>query len=513
MHFGPGMTVLTGETGAGKTLIVGAIGLAIGARMDARAIRVGADSASVEARFFAAEQEYVLSRAINQQGRSRSYINGKMATLAELVEVGSRLIDIHGQHAQMRLASPSAQLAILDEHLGVDTSMRQELERSLQRARRSRQEMDSNASKRDREASIANFELAEIQKVAPTSADEDRELEAELDVLERSEEFRSLYLEIATLIEGDEADESGSYVRLTQLARRLHREASLAGLADRIDAVAIELGDLASTARQSMDQLDSNPLRIEEIRSRLVVLRDLKRKYGPTLGEVMQLASELSDRLKRLNSTPSSPEELDAEIHQLSERLAAENQRLRELRARGAQEISAAINAKLEDLSFSRANFEISLSQGGDGSPVTFNFSPNPGQASVEISRFASGGELSRIMLALSLVMGTTAPCQLFDEVDAGIGGKSGNDIAASLHELSLQRQVIVVTHLAQVAAVADNHFTINKLAGEFDTVTEVENCEGEGRVEEIARMLSGSPTSHSAKRHAREMLGFAPKT
>ncbi len=509
ISFDPGMTVLSGETGAGKTLVVGAIQMAIGSRIDPRAIRVGAPYASVDARFTLGEKEYVLSRTISNQGRSKAYINGKMATLFELSELGSQLIDIHGQHAQMRLESHLAQLAMLDEYLGVDLSMRKELQLRLDRAKLRREEMTTFLANRDREAGVASFELGEILKVAPESSTEDIDLEVELDSVVRAAEFRSIYSDIASLGDGDDSSGGGVYHRLTQLARRVRREPSLEEIAARLDSVAIEIGDIATEALGRLELLESNPSRIDEIRSRLVELRDLKKRFGPTLGDVIRLAGELRQRLELLAQEPTSPEELSREVASLSEQLNQENARIRELRTQGAAKVCAAVNAKLEDLSFSRANFDIAFSPGGDGSPITFFFTPNPGQASVEIAKFASGGELSRIMLALSLVMGSKAHCQLFDEVDTGIGGKSGNDIASALHELSASRQVIVVTHLAQVAAVAENHFTVRKITKDSNTLTEVQLCANEDRIEEIARMLSGTPESASARRHAIELLGI----
>ena len=506
LSLGEGMTVITGETGAGKTMLVGALQMALGARTDPRLIREGASQAGVEARFVLDGEEMVVSRTLNSQGRSRGYINGRMASAAELAELGRRAVDVHGQHAQMRLESPTAQLALLDAYFGIDLGTRNRLAEELVRLERRIAEARSGMAERERELAVARFELAEIDRVAPVDAEEDLRLEEELDVLEREEEFRETYLSLLSAVSGAEGD-AGAVGELSHLARRLHRESATLELAGRLDGVVVELNELAHEAQRRLEALAGDPERPDEIRSRLVALRDLKKRFGPTLAEVMSTRQALLSRLDSLAGEGASPEAMEAQAAALRSERDREDDRIRLARREAAKKVVAAVNRQLPLLSFASAEFSVELAPSGDGAPAVFMFRPHPGSRSLEIARFASGGELSRMMLALALVMGVEAETQLFDEVDAGVGGRSARDIAQALKRLSATRQVLVVTHLAQVAAVADRHYTIAKRVKGSITSTDVAPCEGEDRVREVARMLAGDSDSATARRHAAELL------
>ena len=506
LSLGEGMTVITGETGAGKTMLVGALQMALGARTDPRLIREGASQAGVEARFLLDGEEFVLSRTLSAQGRSRGYINGRMASQAELAEFGRRAVDVHGQHAQMRLESAAAQLALLDAFYGVDLGPRNRIAEDLSRLERRIAEARSGIAERERELAVVRFELGEIDRVAPLDAEEDLRLEEELDVLEREEEFREIYLSLLAVVSGDEGD-AGAVGELSHLARRLQRESSTAELAERLDGVLIELNELSNVAQRRLEGLTGDPDRPDQIRSRLVALRDLKKRFGPTLGDVISTRRALATRLDELSGEGASPELLEAQAEKLRAERDQEDMRIRKARQEAAAQVAAAVNRQLPLLSFTAAEFAVELAEGGDGSPAVFMFRPHPGSRPLEIARFASGGELSRLMLGLALVMGVEAETQLFDEVDAGVGGRSARDIAQALKRLSSSRQVLVVTHLAQVAAVADRHFTITKRITGEGTATEIAACEGESRVGEVARMLAGDPDSPTARKHATELL------
>ena len=506
LSLGEGMTVITGETGAGKTMLVGALQMALGARTDPRLIREGAAQAGVEARFVLDGEELVVSRTLNSQGRSRGYINGRMASVAELAEVGRRAVDVHGQHAQMRLESPVAQLALLDAYYGIDLGQRNQLSEQLSHLERRITEARSGMAERERELAVVRFELGEIERVAPLDAEEDLRLEQELDMLEREEEFRETYLSLLSAVSGDEGD-AGAVTELSHLARRLHREPATGELAQRLDGVVVELNELAHEAQRRLESLAGDPGRPDEIRSRLVALRDLKKRFGPTLADVLAARKGLLARLDSLAGEGASPEALEAQAAAVRAERDRENERIRSARLEAAEKVAAAVNRQLPLLSFASAEFSVDLSEQGDGSPAVFMFTPHPGSRPLEIARFASGGELSRLMLALALVMGVDAETQLFDEVDAGVGGRSARDIARALKDLSANRQVLVVTHLAQVAAVADRHFTIAKRINGAVTDTEIAPCDGEGRVGEVARMLAGDSESANARRHAAELL------
>lgn len=506
LGLGEGMTVITGETGAGKTMLVGALQMALGARTDPRLIREGASQAVVEARFVLDGEEFVVSRTLSAQGRSRGYVNGKMASVAELAELGRRAVDVHGQHAQMRLESAAAQLTLLDGFSGIDLGPRDQIAERLSQLARRIAEARTGIAERERELAVVRFELGEIDRVSPIDAEEDLRLEEELDVLEREEEFRETYLSLLAAVSGDEGD-AGAVAELSHLARRLHRESATAELAARLDGVVIELNELAHVAQRRLEGLSGDPGRPDEIRSRLIALRDLKKRFGPTLADVLEARQTLASRLGELSGEGASPEALEAQAAALRTELEHEETRIRGARLEAAAKVAAAVNLQLPLLSFTAAEFSVQLAPKGDGSPAVFMFRPHPGSRPLEIARFASGGELSRLMLGLALVMGVEAETQLFDEVDAGVGGRSARDIAQALKRLSATRQVLVVTHLAQVAAVADRHFTITKRIVGAGTATEIAACEGEKRVGEVARMLAGDPDSATARKHSAELL------
>ena len=325
-------------------------------------------------------------------------------------------------------------------------------------------------------------------------------------MLEREEEFRETYLSLLAAVSGDEGD-AGAVAELSHLARRLHRESATAELAARLDGVVIELNELAHVAQRRLEGLSGDPGRPDEIRSRLIALRDLKKRFGPTLADVLEARQTLASRLEELSGVGASPEALEAQAAALRTELEHEETRIRGARLEAAGKVAAAVNLQLPLLSFTAAEFSVQLAPKGDGSPAVFMFRPHPGSRPLEIARFASGGELSRLMLGLALVMGVEAETQLFDEVDAGVGGRSARDIAQALKRLSATRQVLVVTHLAQVAAVADRHFTITKRIVGAGTATEIAACEGERRVGEVARMLAGDPDSATARKHSAELL------
>ncbi|CAG4905628.1 AAA family ATPase [Acidithrix sp. C25] len=502
----PGMNVISGETGAGKTMVVGAISIATGAKADARWVRVGAQEASVSARFSTPEGEFILSRTILASGRSRSYINGKMASIGELSTLGSSLLDIHGQHDSMKLVSLGAQGEILDRFGGIDTVLKRSLEVQLGTAKRSLAELEANSVSRNRELAIVEFQIREIEKIKLATDDEDLLLEEELDSLEQVEEYRELFGSMIELLEPSEGD-SARHNSYSSLARRGGKLRGLEAISARLEALELEVRDLTEEIKGRMDGLEANADRVGEIRSRLVVLRDIKRKYGPSLPEVFSLYESLIQSRDHLQGQLPSPEELESEIATLESEFLAVCKSIKDARTASARLLESGLNALFPKLALGRATCEVALSESIDGSPIHFLFTPNPGQAKIDIAKFASGGELSRFMLAITLLAGAECDTQLFDEVDAGVGGKSAIEVASSLVELSTKRQVIVVTHLPQVAAFAGSHFVITKDTNDFKSRTRIEKVEGASREIEIARMLSGSSDSQLAKEHARELI------
>lgn len=502
----PGMTVITGETGAGKTMVVGAISFVTGAKADSRIIRQGSTEASVQARFVLDDEEIILARTITTSGKAKAYVNGRAVSLAEVQKIANDLLDIHGQHTSMRLSSLTAQSTILDNYAGVDHQARRDLLRRLTTLKEQLQNLEQTNTAKDRELAAINFELNEIDSVKLLSDTEDDELHERLDTLEKSEEFRAIYADLLTIIDGGD-DFDGSIHNLNAITRRMVRLNALSSISERLLSVSTELGDISSDVKVRLESIDVEPQIVDQIRSRLVVLRDIKKRFGPTLSDVLRTFTQLKERRDQLLGDQRSPDDLRTEILQTNVELDKVLRAIGELRKTASVRLAPVVNENLGNLSLAGSDFFVHFEDSPDGSPLSFQFSPNKGQPPIEVAKFASGGELSRMMLALTLAIGATSETQVFDEIDQGIGGKTGIDVGASLAKLARKRQVIVVTHLAQVAVFGNQHFTITKNGTLSGTTTSLVNVTGEQRVTEIARMLSGVIDLESARIHARELL------
>jgi DNA repair protein RecN (Recombination protein N) len=515
----PGLTAITGETGAGKTLVVEAIELLVGGRADPGLVRDGADEARVEGRLVDPHtgDETVLARVVPRVGRSRAYVDGRLATATELAEVGARFVDLHGQHAHQSLLDPAVQRAALDQFAGraaqdALASYRDARVR-IRRVDDELAELGGDGRARAREIDLLRFQVDEIARAELADPVEEITLEAEELLLADAAAHREALGRAYAALEGPVLDALGS--ALAEVDGR----APFAEIAARLRAAQAELADVEHDVRLAAESVTDDPERLEVVRGRRQLLRDLGRKYGASIEEVVAYGAEAHARLARLESYEARAAELEAERAECdtaAERAASE---LSEARRDAAPRLARAIEANLHELALEHARVEVRIEDGeptDDGADrVVFLLAPNPGESPKPLARAASGGELSRAMLAARVVLTGAPPTLVFDEVDAGIGGEAGIAVGRLLATLGARHQVLCVTHLAQVAAFADTQVVVEKaVVGNGSTsertVASATPVDGEDRVAELSRMLAGVGESSHARRHAAELLSGA---
>ena len=535
LRFGAGLNVLTGETGAGKTVLAHALDLLLGGKPRAGIVRPGAAEAYVEGSFELGDElraelgeripadaeELVLARRVSAEGRTRAYVCGRSATAGELRDLGGALLSFYGQHEHRKLTLAASQLAILDGFCGPEQAARRERFAAVYgRERELRERLDAlreRAGARDRELDLLEWELGEIEAAAVSEAEED-ELAAERARLRNLEGLR---LAAAGAIEAI-APESGegAAAGLAAAARALDAirgvDPALDGLADRADALAVEADDVAGELRRYGEAVDAPPGRLDEVEERLALFDKLKRKHGGTIAAVLAHGEACRARRDELAGAEEAAGEATAALEGVRAELESAAAELRAARARAAEGMADAVVGVLSELAMDGASFEARLSardgygpSGGD--EVEFQIAPNPGVPAGPLRDIASGGELSRVMLALMSVAAEAGPATLvFDEVDAGIGGQTARAVGEQLRALAAGRQVICITHLPQIASLADRHFTIVKDTTAEPARTSVTLLERRAVVGEIVRMLGADDTDAAARRHAKELLRAA---
>lgn len=511
LTFGPGFTVLTGETGAGKTMLVEAIGLVVGARADASVVRAGAEEARVEARFVVpqddgSEREVILARVVAREGRSRAYIDGRMATVAQLAETGAALVDIHGQHAHQRLLSPTTQREALDRHAGVDVAGLRAARDAVVGIDASLAALGGDEKTRAREIDLLEFQVAEITGAAISSPTEESDLGREEDLLADSTRFREALLSVSEVLGGDEGatDAIGNAIRL------LAGMDPFADLHSRLAGVAADLADVVADIRMRAEASEENPERLADVRARRQMLRDLMRKYGDTLGDVIGFGEEVSGRLRELHGYAERVEALQEARANAMAVLAEEQLKVGNARRAAAAGLAKAVQTTLRTLAMPHAELLVSVGEADSdpsGEAVTFMLAANPGSEPQPLTKVASGGELARTMLSLRLVLTEEPGTMVFDEVDAGIGGEAAVAVAAALRTLGERHQVFAVTHLPQVAASAHHHVMVSKRVVKGATFGSADALGADDRVSEVARMLSGGVADESAHAHAAELI------
>ena len=495
LAFGPGMTAVTGETGAGKTLVVEAIQLLVGERAEALLVRAGADEARVEGRFEVDGEEVVVARVVPRTGRSRAYLDGRLASAAELAELGRRLVDLHGQHAHQSLLSAKAQREALDRFGPVHLTALRAATARLGRVEADLAALGGDERARAREADLLRYQLAELDAAAVDGPDEEERLEAEDDLLADAEAHR-------------EAAEAA----LAALAGRR----PLAELEARMRALAAELGELAADLRHAAEAVVVDPERLEEVRRRRRLLSDLRRKYGERLSDVLDYQMQARTQLAALEQHGERAQALEAERAEVVAEVAEAAAGVAAARRAAAPRLAAAVAERLSTLAMAGARVEIAVDGPGPADEVTFLLAANAGSPPLPLAKVASGGELARTTLALRLALGpagdAAAATVVFDEVDAGIGGQAALAVGRALAEVAAagDRQVLVVTHLPQVAAFADAQVAVSKEERDGVTVAAARSLSAEERVVELSRMLSGQPSSATARDHAEELLATA---
>ena len=500
-----GMTAVTGETGAGKTLVVGAIDLLTGGRADPVLVRPGSPEAEVEGRFVTGDSEVVLRRVIPVQGRSRAYIDGHLATAAALGELGRELIDLHGQHAHQSLLRGPVQRAALDCFGAVDTKTLAGLVDDLRATDADLAELGGDSRARFREIDLLRHQLAEIDAAAITDPGEDERLDREESVLADAAAHRQAAAQAIGLLGADSGVSDGLGRAQSALAGR----EPFAGLVGRIADATAEIADIAAEARASMEAIEDDPAVLAALRERRQLLSGLRRKYGSTLAEVLEYRAQSAQRLDELEGHEERAASLEARRTEVARRLAAEQARVRGERSGAAPRLAAAVESHLSALAMGSARLAVDVG-GNAGEEVTFRLAANPGHEPLTLSRVASGGELARTMLALRLVLTAGPETLVFDEVDAGVGGAAARAVGASLAALSSGHQVVVVTHLPQVAAHAQHHLALEKTEVAGGIRVRLRSLAEQDRLVELSRMLSGSPQSVTGLQHAEELLAAA---
>lgn len=532
---GAGFTVLTGETGAGKSLLVDAIGLALGARADADLVRHGAARAVVTllvdlrsnplAMAKCAEQgvsfdegQLVVQREVSHDGRSTVRLNGRPAAVGTLREIGSLLVDMHGQHDHQSLVHQDKQLAFLDAWIGDEASV---LVASVEEAFRrheglSRRLVSLRNGQRAREQRIdlLRYQIEEIQAVGPVP-NETEELAIRLARLKNSVRLTTGVNEgLETLADGDAAALTAVRTALRSLDALAELDASLVEVTDGLRAAEVGLDEAVRSLRSYCAGLDDDPEALEAAASRIDALSRLHRKYGEDDAAVLQHLAAAIDELRQLEGEDLSEEELAAETESARCELDEVAGRLTLVRERHAGDFARDVTAELKELAMPNAKLVISLARqdvGPDGQDlIEFLFSANAGEPPRPLGKVASGGELSRLMLAVKVVSAGRAgvPTLIFDEIDTGLSGAAAATAARKMAQLAAHNQVLAISHLAQIASAADVQFRIKKTERNGRVHTSVERLEPDQRVEEVARLIAGEEVSESARAHAREMLG-----
>jgi DNA repair protein RecN (Recombination protein N) len=498
LSLGPGMTAVTGETGAGKTLVVDAIELLVGGRAEPSMVRTGEDEATVEGRFVVDDAETVVRRVVSAQGRSRAYIDGAMATVTELAALGASLVDLHGQHAHQSLLSTAAQRDALDVFGAIDLAPLRDAHAAVAQVRARLEELGGDPHEQAREADLLAFQVDEITRADLRDENEEGSLEESEDRLANATALR----EAAAVAYGHLRDDDGASDRARAALGALGQHAALAAARERLTGLVAELDDAADEMRALGEEVEDDPEALADVRARRQLLIELRRKYGDTLAEVMRFGEDAAARLADLQGR-------DAEVAALMAQLDA----VAKARRKAAKPAGAAIEGHLQGLALPRATLSISVEGEPPGDDVAFVFAANPGEQALPLRKVASGGELARVMLALRLVLTSGPPTMVFDEVDAGIGGEAAVAVGQALAALGAERQVLVVTHLPQVAAFADAQVQVVKQDAGDRVIAAATRLDDNDRVVELSRMLAGDADSAAARKHAKELLASARKS
>ena len=530
-HLAPGFTAITGETGAGKSIIIGALQLLLGERTDKSLIRTGADSCTVEA-VFAGEElkkldslldesgveggdgELIVKRSFSTAGTNRQFINGSPTTLGVLKRLGDELVDLHGPHDHQSLLAPDRQLALLDGYAHTGETLRQfsEAYRQLQALRTEHASLSTAESAREQEIDLLRHQITEITS-ANLTAGEEEEISTRYRLASNSKRLLELAAAISRrLSEADDAilSQLSETQRLLRDLEKIDPEKS--ALADAHAACVVELSEISRVLAQYADQLDLDPAQLAALEERVTLFETLKRKYGGSIAEVIAFGERAAERMRRIEGRDAELERLSQEIETSRGEVERVGHALHKARSKAAPKLGEHIRANLRDLGFRQSEFEVKLTALEEARPAGFDavellFSPNPGEPLKPLRLIASSGEISRLMLAIksSLAAQDAIPLLVFDEIDANVGGEIANAVGEKMRKLAAEHQVLCITHLPQVAAAAATQFVVTKDVVGGRTHSRLSEVAGKARQEEIARMLGGK--TDSALKHAATLL------
>lgn len=543
LPLGPGFTAITGETGAGKTMVVTALGLLLGDRSDSSVLRKGSGAAVVEGRWIVDVEgavadrvrdaggdlddgELILARSVSPEGRSRATVGGRTTPVSVLAELGEQLVVVHGQSDQVRLRSATAQREALDRFAGLALStVLDDYQATYRRWQSNQGELDvivAEQEAREREAAELRLALAEIESAAP-QAGEDGELAERADRLTNLEDLRLAASEAHELVSSEDLVEPRDALGLLDSARRqLERvaghDATLGPIVEALASASYLVADVSAQLSTYLGGLDADSAReLEVVQDRRAELGEIARKYGPTLAEAIAFLDSGSVRLLELDQDSDRIDRVRTEVQADRARVIELADELGRVRRDYALQLGERVSEELVALAMPNARLTVDVSDRQDyglsgRDAVSIQLAPHPGAEPRPLGRGASGGELSRVMLAIEVVIAGSDPVPtfIFDEVDAGVGGASAIEIGRRLARLSRTAQVIVVTHLAQVAAFSTNHLRVVKDSAGAVTASSVQQLQGEERIEEMARLLSGLSGSESGLQHARELIETA---
>jgi len=545
VNFEQGLNVLTGETGAGKSIILGALNLLLGGRADTDSIRSGETTAFVEGAFEVTDPatldlirecgiemedgELLVKRQVSNAGKNRCLLNDSPVTVSTLAKIGDRLVDLHGQHDHQALLHPETHIDLLDLY-GKSQELRNEFALNFsdyQTQAKKLQSMKMDEQERLQKEEFLSFQLAEID-AAGLSEEEEEEIKAESHKLKHAEKIRAGLQQSQSLL----TDDQGSILEnlgqvLKELEAVLEIDPGLAETVERSRSAYYELEEVVESLRGYNRSLEFNPNRLEEIEDRLAEINGLKRKFGNDITEILKRRDQIAEELQQLASNDENMKALEEELRQKEKVLSKLAIRLAEKRESAAKSFTASVEKELKELSMGNVQFGVRFDYPSDPDgfilfrkekmkasatglgTLEFMFSPNPGEELRPLVKIASGGEVSRVMLALKSILNDqdTIPVMIFDEVDTGIGGGVAEKVGLKLQKVASTKQVLCITHLPQIAGLASSHFRIEKQIKSKRTHSTIHQLEHEERVEELARMSSGETITDASLEHAREML------
>jgi DNA repair protein RecN (Recombination protein N) len=531
VSFQEGLNVLTGETGAGKSIIIDAVNLVLGGRASADLIRTGEEEAAVEALFdisgreeikallsesgIECDGELLLKRTVSRSGRNRVFVGGSLSTISSLADLARKLINIYGQHESQTLLKTENHLTLLDDFAGL-TPLRNEfasLYDSYRRLSDDLRALDEGEREAARRIDLLSFQNNEIT-AASLRPGEDEELENERRLLVHAEKLHNNSINAFEAIYGGDASILGSLRPVMAGIREISSiDGCLTDTVESLNNAYLQLEDAALALRDYAARADADPRRLSALEDRLDLIHRLKKKYAPTIAEIIAYREEIDRELESLMNREETRGGLERVLKELEEKMAEVGGELSSRRAKGAVALKRAMENELQDLAMRHAGFEASLEKtpeprGFGMERAEFLFSPNPGEATKPLARIASGGELSRLMLAMKQIHPESdVPTLVFDEVDSGIGGATSALVGEKLKRVAAGQQVLCITHLPQVAAFADHHLKVEKVVEEGRTRTLVGSLDAEERVKEMARMMGGVKVTEKTLEHAREMI------